>query len=102
MAQRLTLARATLHEPDILLLDEPYTGLDQDASVLLDALLVEESERGRTIFMITHDLTSGLNLCDRIAILSRGKISQVVDRRSLSEGDFLDLYSEVTRGSDRK
>ena len=97
MTQRLTLARATLHEPDILLLDEPYTGLDQDASLLLDGLLTEESERGRTIFMITHDLTRGLNLCDRIAILSRGKIAQLVDRESLSPGDFLNLYSKVTK-----
>ena len=98
MTQRLTLARATLHEPDILLLDEPYTGLDQDASVALDSLLIEESGRGRTIFMITHDLSRGLNLCDRIAILSRGKIAQVVDRESLSAGEFLRLYSEVTKG----
>ena len=97
MTQRLTLARATLHEPDILLLDEPYTGLDQDASLLLDGLLTEESKRGRTIFMITHDLTRGLNLCDRIAILSRGKIAQLVDRESLSPGDFLNLYSKVTK-----
>ena len=97
MTQRLTLARATLHEPDILLLDEPYTGLDQDASALLDRLLTQESEQGRTIFMITHDLTRGLNLCHRIAILNRGKIAHIVDRESLSAGDFLDLYSEVTR-----
>ena len=74
MVQRLTIARATLHEPDILLLDEPYTGLDQDASRLLDDLLREEHENGRSILMITHDLTHGLNLCDRVAILNRGKI----------------------------
>ncbi|GMQ77913.1 MAG: ABC transporter ATP-binding protein [Anaerolineae bacterium] len=98
MTQRLTLARATLHEPDILLLDEPYTGLDQDASMLLDGMLTQESERGRTIFMITHDLTRGLNLCDRITILSRGKIALAVDRESLTPAEFLDLYSEVTKG----
>jgi heme exporter protein A len=98
MTQRLTLARATLHEPDILLLDEPYTGLDQEASMLLDGLLTQESERGRTIFMITHDLTRGLNLCDRVAILNRGKIAQVVDRESLTPAEFLNLYSKVTKG----
>jgi len=97
MTQRLTLARATLHEPDILLLDEPYTGLDQDASLLLDRLLSQESERGRTIFMITHDLTRGLNLCDRIAILSRGKIAEVVERKSYEAAEFLELYSKVTK-----
>ena len=50
MMQRLTIARATLHNPDVLLLDEPYTGLDQDATVLLDDLLQREKENGRTIF----------------------------------------------------
>ena len=69
MVQRLTIARATLHEPDVLLLDEPYTGLDQDASQLLDSLLQRESENGRTILLITHDLGHGLELCDRMAIL---------------------------------
>jgi heme exporter protein A len=98
MTQRLTLARATLHEPDILLLDEPYTGLDQDASMLLDGLLTQELARGRTIFMITHDLTRGLNLCDRIAILNRGKIAKFVDRESLTPAEFLNLYSKVTKG----
>jgi heme exporter protein A len=97
MVQRLTLARATLHEPDVLLFDEPYTGLDQEATQLLDELLRSEAERGRTIFMITHDLTRGLNLCDRIAILSRGKIAQIVEREALSASDFLDLYGKLTR-----
>jgi heme exporter protein A len=54
MLQRLTLARATIHEPDLLLFDEPYTGLDQDATELLDSLLTEEARRGRTILMRTR------------------------------------------------
>ena len=98
MLQRLTLARATLHEPDVLLFDEPYTGLDQDATALLDDLLLQESERGRTIFMITHDLARGLDLCHRIAILNRGKIAHVIERQSTTPAEFLSLYAEVTRG----
>ena len=101
MVQRLTLARATLHEPDVLLFDEPYTGLDQEATQLLDDLLRGEADKGRTIFMITHDLTRGLNLCDRIAILSRGKIAQVVDREDATPSEFLQLYSDSTRGTRR-
>lgn len=97
MVQRLTIARATLHEPDILLLDEPYTGLDQDASRLLDDLLRQEHENGRSILMITHDLTHGLNLCDRTAILNRGKIVHDVASHSISPAEFLDLYTEQTR-----
>jgi heme exporter protein A len=97
MYQRLTLARATLHEPDVLLLDEPYTGLDQEASALLDDLLREQVSRQRTILMITHDLVHGLNLCHRIAILSRGKIAADVTREALSPTEFLELYARVTR-----
>lgn len=96
MTQRLTIARATLHEPDVLLFDEPYTGLDQDASRLLDELLRREAARGRTILMITHDLVHGLNLGDRIAILNRGKIAVEVEREQMLPGDFLDFYAEVT------
>lgn len=96
MMQRLTLARATLHEPDVLLLDEPYTGLDQDASALLDNLLLNESANGRTILMITHDLVHGLNLCDRVSILSRGKIVQEVASGSVTAAEFLDIYAAQT------
>jgi len=96
MTQRLTIARATLHEPDVLLLDEPYTGLDQEASRLLDELLRQEAARGRTILMITHDLAHGLNLGDRIAILSRGKIVAEVEQGQMQPGEFLDYYAAVT------
>ncbi len=96
MMQRLTIARATLHEPDVLLMDEPYTGLDQDASSLLDELLQQESENGRTILMITHDLVHGLNLCDRVAILSRGKIAAEIKSNEVTGAEFLDLYAEYT------
>lgn len=101
MVQRLTIARATLHGPDVLLLDEPYTGLDQDASALLDDLLHQESGKGRTILMITHDLARGLHLCHRIAILSRGKIAREIERDAMKSNDFLSLYAEVTRGGKR-
>ena len=96
MMQRLTIARATLHEPDVLLLDEPYTGLDQDASALLDSLLLHESQNGRTILMITHDLLHGLNLCDRIAILSRGKIVQEIATYTVTGNEFMDIYAAET------
>lgn len=98
MVQRLTIARATLHEPDVLLLDEPYTGLDQEASQLLDDLLREESARGRTILMITHDLGHGLGLADRLAILSGGRIAREVTRAEISPAAVYDVYAEVTMG----
>jgi len=96
MVQRLTIARATLHEPDVLLLDEPYTGLDQEATQLLDELLREETARGRTILMITHDLGHGLGLADRLAILYGGRIAREVSRAEISPAAVYDLYAEVT------
>ncbi|MEM7111877.1 MAG: heme ABC exporter ATP-binding protein CcmA [Chloroflexota bacterium] len=94
MVQRLAIARATLHEPDILLLDEPYTGLDQEAAALLDSLLEQERELGRTIFMITHNLIHGFQLCDRIAILNRGKIVCEIKSNEVDEAAFLKIYKE--------
>ena len=94
MVQRLAIARATLHEPDVLLLDEPYTGLDQEAAQLLDGLLQQEIEAGRTILMITHDLIHGLHLCDRIAILNRGKIVCEIESNEVDEAEFLRIYRE--------
>lgn len=96
MVQRLTIARATLHEPDVLLLDEPYTGLDQEASYLLDELLRGETARGRTILMITHDLGHGLGLADRLAILYGGVIAREVARAEIGPTAVYDLYAEVT------
>lgn len=102
MLQRLTIARATLHEPDILLLDEPYTGLDQHASLVLDNLLRQESERGRTIVMITHDLQHGVQLCDRVLILNRGKIIKAVETKGSSTIEILTDYQNATRPTPRK
>ena len=96
MVQRLTIARASLHEPDVLLLDEPYTGLDQEATYLLDELLRGETARGRTILMITHDLGHGLGLADRLAILYGGIIAREVARAEIGPTAVYDLYAEVT------
>jgi heme exporter protein A len=101
MVQRLTIARATLHEPDVLLLDEPYTGLDQDASILLDNLLEQEAQKGRTIMMITHDLIHGLEHSQRVAILNNGRITYEMETASIDQSTFVDLYMEHTRRNNR-
>ena len=98
MTQRLTIARATLHAPDVLLLDEPYTGLDQDAGKLLDELLEREREIGRTILLITHNLLRGFQIADRVAILNRGKIMHEVKREAMSDAEFVRLYRETVTG----
>lgn len=96
MWQRLSIARATLHNPDVLLLDEPYTGLDPAGSALLDELLHQQHVLGRTILMITHDLIHGLDVCDRIAILHRGRIAHELASTAVSAADLLELYRTQT------
>lgn len=74
MQQRLALARALLHEPSLLLLDEPYTGLDRQASELLDRVILDSRQRGRTVIITSHDLSRALAVSDRVVVLQRGKV----------------------------
>jgi len=95
MLQRLSIARALLHNPDILLLDEPYTGLDQDASSVLDGLLLAAHADGRTIVMTTHDLHRAATLPTRIVILSRGVIGYD-QPAGIGPIELAALYTEIT------
>ena len=73
-AQRASLARALLHEPDLLLLDEPFSGLDGAAVDRLVELLVRWRERGAAVLVATHDVERGLRISDRAAVLHRGRL----------------------------
>jgi heme exporter protein A len=97
MQQRLTIARATLHRPDVLLLDEPYTGLDQDAVAMLDEVLRSVASDGRTIVMTTHNLARGLCNSHRVAVLSRGRIVFQAASDTMDSGEFQQVYDRVTR-----
>ncbi|RMG17535.1 MAG: ABC transporter ATP-binding protein [Deltaproteobacteria bacterium] len=79
MLQRLALARALLPDPRLLLLDEPFTGLDRDASVRLMEILRDVRGQGRIVLLVTHDLEGAAQLADRVAILSRGRIAEILD-----------------------
>jgi heme exporter protein A len=96
MQQRLAIARAILHDPAVLILDEPYTGLDVDAASLLDHLLRDVAIAGRTVIMTTHDLQRGHALADRIAILSRGKIAFNAPAHEIAFDALPMLYAETT------
>lgn len=74
MEQRLALARAFLHDPDLLLLDEPYSGLDPRAVTQLQGILVAAHRRGKTIVITTHDIGRGLEVCDHAVILAGGRM----------------------------
>ena len=74
MRQRLTIARAFLHEPDILLLDEPWTALDDRAAQLLSALLDQARREGRAAVICSHQLREAFEIADEVALLHRGRL----------------------------
>jgi ABC-type multidrug transport system ATPase subunit len=75
MLQRLAVARALVHEPAVLILDEPYTGLDPAGADLLDAVIREQAQSGRGVLLTSHDLERALRVAGRVAILARGRIA---------------------------
>lgn len=97
--KKVSIARAILHDPAILLLDEPETGLDQKT---LDHFpeIVQIGPRGkRTVLMTTHNLDKGISMGDQIRILSKGKISYQQDKRNIDTDSFKDIYRSLTEPS---
>lgn len=74
MRQRLMFARAILHDPDVLFLDEPTAGLDPGAMKEIHEMIEKQRERGTTIFLTTHHMEEAEKLCDRVGLLCKGKI----------------------------
>lgn len=97
MQQRLAIGRAILHDPEILLLDEPHTGLDQDACIMLDKVMREVATRGRTVVMTSHDLARAADLASRFDILSRGMIVATVQRDQIDPNNLLAFYRQAVR-----
>ena len=97
MQQRLAIGRAVLHDPDVMLFDEPYTGLDQDASSMLDKVLQTVAQQGRTVVMTSHDLARTEDLATRFDILSRGVISASGQRKDLGKKNLLDFYKQAIK-----
>ena len=92
--QRLGLARVMLHNPSVILLDEPYTGLDANAVEMLNQLLDEAVSGGKTIILTTHDLEQGLRGATRATIIDRGKI---VFTSEAKDPAIRDAYSQYIR-----
>jgi len=92
MQQRLTIGRAVLHNPSVLLMDEPHTGLDQDACEMLDGVLREVAGQGHTIVMTSHDLARAAGLASRFDVLTRGAVQASAQRADLQEDGLLAFY----------
>jgi heme exporter protein A len=96
MEQRLALARALLHDPELILLDEPWSGLDAAAADWLGSLLAELRGRGRTIIASTHDFERGLGVADRAVILHRGRLAWEAPVDGTSQSAVDAKYRELT------
>lgn len=92
MQQRLSIGRAVLHDPEVLLLDEPHTGLDQDASEMLDRVLTKVSAEGRTVVMTSHDLARVADLATRFDVISRGRIAASAPRTRVGPNELIAFY----------
>ena len=97
MLQRLAIARALLHQPDLLFLDEPYTGLDREATEILRGLLEEMRGRGGTVMMVTHNLERGLSAASRVLLMSRGHLVDDRPAAGITARELEDLYSTKVR-----
>ena len=98
MQQRLAIGRAVFHDPDVMLFDEPYTGLDQDASAMLDDVFRSVAAQGRTVVMTSHDLIHAEELATRFDILSRGLITASATRKQLGKSNLLSFYKKALAG----
>jgi heme exporter protein A len=94
MQQRLSIGRAIIHDPRIIFLDEPFTGLDQQGSEDFVKLILQFRDQGKTVIMASHHLHLGIKLCDRAAILKAGRIVYLQDVAHISPDDFKQIYSQ--------
>jgi ABC-2 type transport system ATP-binding protein len=96
MKQRLALARTLVHEPDLLFLDEPTAALDPEASRQVTDLIARLSrESGRTVFLCTHNLNEAQRLCDRVAVINKGKLLAVGTPAQLARDLFQGLWVDI-------
>jgi heme exporter protein A len=91
MLQRLSIARALLHQPDVLVLDEPYSGLDPHAMDILDHLIAQVRSQ-HTFVMVSHDLGKGLELCSHALILAKGRVVRFDEKADIDDENFAAEY----------
>jgi heme exporter protein A len=97
MQQRLAIGRAMMHDPDVLLLDEPHTGLDQDACSMLDDVLRQVAALGRTVVMTSHDLARIGDLASRFDILSKGVMVASAGSADIGANNLLAFYRQALK-----
>jgi ABC-2 type transport system ATP-binding protein len=102
MTQRLAIARALLHKPELLFLDEPTAGLDPLATQHVHNLVLRLTRRdGCTVFLCTHNLTEAERLCDRVAVLDHGRLAALGSPRELTRQYIKRVVVEVEVGEEQ-
>jgi ABC-2 type transport system ATP-binding protein len=106
MKRRITIAAALIHEPDILFLDEPTTGLDVQSSRMIRNLVKELNKNGSTVFLTTHYIEEADHLCQRVAIISQGRIVDVDSpeklKTSIEKHQIIDVSFNQSENLERK
>lgn len=97
MTQRLAIARALVHNPQLVLLDEPYSGLDPHAMDVFDQLIFQHRE-GRTFVMVSHDLAKGYSMCTHALVMARGKVVAFDNKEALGFQQLENVYHEAIGG----
>ena len=95
MQQRVALARALVHDPAVLLLDEPDTGLDQDHLDLLASIVQGHAIQQRAVILTTHNLERALALCDRVVVLARGELVYAAESAALDPTQLRQAYRSL-------
>ena len=91
MTQRLSIASALVHDPDVVFLDEPYSGLDPHAVEIFDEL-IEQQREGRTFVMVSHDLQKGFAMCTHALVLAKGRVVAFDEKGAFDFDEFSALY----------
>lgn len=91
MTQRTSIARALINDPSLVLLDEPYSGLDPHAIEIFDEL-IESVRENRTFVMVSHDLDKGLALASHVLVLAKGRVVAFAEKGELADEEFRALY----------
>jgi heme exporter protein A len=95
LQQRVSIARAMVHEPEVVLLDEPFTGLDAAGAAALSDALVELRSHGAALVLVTHNIEEGLSLATRAAIMHGGRFVRVEEREGLDASAYAASYREL-------
>jgi heme exporter protein A len=99
MLQRLSLARAVLHDPEVLLLDEPFSGLDAVGAEVLSAVLARLRAAGASVVLTTHDFERGLAAASAAAVLHRGRVTWCADHDLPDANAMREICTRIARGS---